>query len=325
MAHFFKKYFLENIQRKLFALLCALVIWFTINSSITSTRVFTRVPVRIVNLPADKTIRGLMPNGMLDRKLSLTLTGTRVVIEKLDSTDFEVVIDAADKGDEWVVQITKKNLVSLNPDVELLHNISSVSHSEFVIHLCRLVTEKVPVLVLPPRGEPPEGYQLLDVWPQKLYHVISGPEEDVKRLQEQGLEITFDISSITKEELDLLRSDEYGDTDEVSFYVPESWKRVEIPFLNNSTQMLNGQDAKNLRIDFLREDLMPIEEKIPVRIFYPPNLLNEFNPQTLSIIPSEYVTIDNKVALINTRLYVKDVSKLFLDIVRNRMEILSIR
>lgn len=324
MEQFFKKLFLENINRKLFSLVCAIVIWVTISHSITSTRVFTRVPLRIVNLPAEKTVHGLMPNGVLDRKLTLTLTGTKEVIDKLESSDFEVVIDAADKGDEWVVQITKKNLVSLNPDVELLHNVTSVAHTEFVIHLCRLVTEKVPVIVLPPTGEPPEGYQVLDVWPQKLFHIVSGPEEDVKNLQEQGLELSFDISSITKEDLDALRGDEFGDADEVSYFVPESWKRVQIPFLNNVSQTINGQEARHLRIDFLRKEFMSIEERVPVHLFYPPNMLKDINPETLVVGASSLVNIVDGIPYISVPLYVNEVSKLFLDLVRDRIELVLV-
>lgn len=324
MENLFKKCFLENIPRKLFALLCALVIWITINNSITSTRVFTRVPIRIVNLPADKTICGLMPNSILDRKITLTLTGTKRVIEKLDSTDFEVVIDAANKGDEWIVQVSKKNLVSLNPEIDLLHSITDVSHSELIIHLSRLVTAKVPVWVLPPKGEAPEGYQFLDVWPQKLYHVISGPEEYIKQLQEEGLPLKMNLSSITKEDLDLLRSDEFGDADEVSFFVPDNWKKVEIPFLNNALQSINGQEAKHLRLDFLREELTPLKEKIPVHLFFPTSLLQEYNPQTIRLISSPCIIMEKGVAFINKRLYVSDVSRGFLDVVRDHLEILLI-
>ena len=265
-----------------------------------------------------------MPNGVLDRKLTLTLTGTKEIIDKLESSDFEVVIDAADKGDEWVVQITKKNLVSLNPDIELLHNVTAVSHNEFVLHLCRLVTEKVPVIVLPPKGEPPEGYQVLDVWPQKLYHIVSGPEEDVKNLQEQGLELSFDISSITKEDLDALRGDEFGDADEVSYFVSEGWKRVQIPFLNNVYQNINGQEARHLRIDFLRKEFMSIEARVPVHLFYPPNMSYEFNPETLKVAPSEMVSIVKEIPYINVPLYVNEVSKLFLDLVRDRIELVLV-
>lgn len=265
-----------------------------------------------------------MTNGTLDRKLTITLTGSRAVIEKMDASDFEAVIDAADKGDEWVVQISKKNLVSLYPDIDLLHNITNVSHNEFVIRLCPLITARIPIWVAMPKGEPPEGYQFLDVWPQKLSHFVSGPEEDVKKMMHDGLELILDMSSITKEELDVLRSDEFGDTDEVSYFVPDSWKKVSIPFLNAAPQMINGTEAKHLRIEFLREELMPVKDKIPIRLFYPPSLLQEFNPHSFRLVPSECVTMEKGLAFLNTPLYVKGVSQLFLNLVRDHIEILLI-
>ncbi len=324
MEGLFKKLIVDNFQKKFFSLLAAVAIWIFVNNSITSTKVFTRVPIRVVNLPVDKTIRGLMPNGVLERKMTITLTGTRDVIDRLDSQDFEVVIDASDKGDEWVVQVSKKNLVSLNPDIELMHNITHLSHGEFVIHLSRLITEKIPVYIMPPKGEPPEGYQFLDIWPQKLFHVVSGPEEDVKRLQEQGLEICFDLSTVSKDDLDSLSGDSPQAPDEVSFIVPESWKKVRIPFLNNSLQSINGQEAKHLRIDFLRKSLLQIDLRVPVRIFYPVSTINRINPQVLSLEALGIIMNDRSVSLIDSPLYVSDVSRLFLDIVKDRIEVVIV-
>ncbi|MGR3951858.1 MAG: hypothetical protein QRY74_02955 [Chlamydia sp.] len=320
----FKKLIVGDFQRKLFSLFIAIAIWIFVNNSITSTRVFARVPVRIVNLPADKTIRGLMPNGILDRRMTITLTGTKDVIDRLDSQDFEIVIDTSDKGDEWVVQVSKKNIVSLNPDVELIHNIAHLSHSEFVIHLSKLVTEKVPVFISPPKGEPPEGYQVLDIWPQKLSQVVSGPEEDVKILQQQGIEITFDLSAVSKDELDSLTDDQKNGADEVSFLVPESWKKVRIPFLNNSLQLLNSQESKQLRIDFLRKSILPLEIKLPVRIYYPTTLLDKVNPETLFLMEGGLLAVENGVMILSTPLYVHDVSRLFLDIVKDRIELVLV-
>jgi len=324
MEGIFKKLIVGNFQRKLFSVFVALAIWIFVNNSITSTRVFTRVPIRVVNLPADKTIRGLMPNGVLERKMTITLTGTKDVIDRLDSQDFEVVIDASDKGDEWVVQVSKKNIVSLNPDIELMHNITHLSHSEFVIHLSKLITEKVPIFMLPPKGEPPEGYQFLDIWPQKLYQVVSGPEEDVKSLQEQGLEITFDLGNVSKEDLDALSGGAEDTPDEVSFIVPDSWKKVRIPFLNNSLQLVNGQEAKQLRIDFLRKSILQLDVRIPVRIYYPTPLLDKINPESLSLRSGGLLTDEKGVMILATPLYVNDVSRLFLDIVKDRLEVVLV-
>jgi hypothetical protein len=322
MEAFLKKLFFENFKRKVFSLAVAIVIWMVVSSSITTTHVFPRIPVRVVNLPPNKTIRGLTPDGFMERKITVTLTGTKEVLDRIGPNDFEVVIDASNKGDEWVAQIGTKNLVSLNPDVEFVNAIQQVSYSEFIIRLCRLVTDRIPVFVLPPKGQPPEGYQFLDVWPQKLYQNVSGAEEDLKQLQEEGIELTFDLSLVSREELDSLRSE--GNDDEVSFFVPESWKKVRVPFPRNSEQVLNCPEARQLRIDFLHKDLLSVEGLIPLRIFYPFSTIDVFNPTTLQIRPSKLLKTIDDVLVVNKRLFASDVSRLFLDIVRDRIEIVLV-
>lgn len=310
----------SNFQHKVFALLAAIVIWAVVNKSITSTRVFTRVPIRIVNIPADKTIRGLMPNNILDKRITLTLTGTREVIDRLDTQDFEVVLDAADKNDEWIVHVGKKNLVSLNPDVDLMRNVSQVTHGELVIQICPLITEKIPVFILPPRGESPEGYQFLDVWPHKLTHIVSGPEDDVKKLQEKGIELIFDLGNITKADLDQLRAEEGNDSDEVSYFVPDAWKKVQIPFLNKMRQEINGPEARHLRIDFLRKESLPLDRPVPVRVFYPLSTIATINPETLPLAGGNTLSREESESVITQPLFAEDVSRLFLDVVRDRLE-----
>jgi hypothetical protein len=320
METFIKNFLTKNWQRKFISLLAAIIVWTIVSASITTTRVFTRIPVRIVNLPPHKTIRGLMPDGFLDKRITITLTGSKDVIDRLGSQDFEVVVDASDKGDEWVAKITKNNLLCLNPDVHLVHSIRALTHSELVIRLCPLVTAKIPVFVRLPKEEPPEGYQFLDVWPQKLYHVISGPEEDIRQLQEDGLELNLDLMKITPEQLDALRGDGPGD-DEVAFFVPDVWKKVAIPFLHNAIQTINGQEARQLRIDFLYKAVFPIDGPVPIRLFYPGSTLSMFNPSFLSLQPNKCVVYEKGVFLFDQKLYVSDVSRLFLDIVRDRLEI----
>ena len=323
METFIKDLFTKNWQRKLFSLLAAAIIWTIVSASITTVRVFSRVPIRIVNLPANKTIRGLMPDGILDRRITLTITGTKDVLDRLTPADFEVVLDASGKGDEWIARISKNNIVSLNPEVHLLHAIRQVTHGEMIFHLCPLVTKKIPVFVRPPREEAPEGYMFLDVWPQKLYQTVSGPEDDVKKLQEEGLELDFDLTQISSEQLDSLQG-QGADEDEVSFFVPEGWKKVRIPFLHNVVQPLNSPEARQLRIDFLHKALLPIDGGIPIRLFFPRATLSSLNPATLALQPNDFVKTDKGVYNITQRLFVSEVSKLFLDIVRDRLEVIIV-
>jgi len=316
--------FWHNWQRKLFALVAALIVWFFVGHSITETKTIRNVPIRISNLPSDKTIIGLLPNGILNKRINLILSGSKDVIEEVEPGDLEVNIDASSiDHNDWIVQINKKNLVSLNPNIDIVSNINSVSHTEFVIKLNRLVTANIPVQVLVSKGESPPGYAFLDVWPQKLMQVVSGPEEQIQKLQAKGLQLVLDLNEISKGDLDSIKSPyQPVENNEISFPVPSKWKKVRIPIRNHNLEALNDPDAQYLRIDFLRQELLPVETKLPIRIFFPTLNLKAMNPDSVSIAEKEgVVAFDNGVSLFQPQLYVKNVSRLFLDVVRNYLSL----
>lgn len=312
-------FFLHNWQRKLVALLTALIVWIFVNHSIYETKTISNVPIRIINLPADKTIPGLLPNGMLSRRITLTLTGSKDVIDEIEPSDLEVLLDASTADtDEWVVQVSKKNLVSLNPSIDLPRHITQVEHSIFVIKLSRLVTAKVALTIDTPTGEPPQGYEYLDIWPQHIYQTVSGPEEEIQQLKAKGLEITFDLSEISKSELDAVKSTGYND--EISFSIPKKWKQVAVPFLH-TYEDLNDPEALTMRIDFLRKEFLPFAVDIPIRVFYSLEDLNKINPQTSSLAFNDIIQKKFGIAVFTKPVFAKEVSRLFIDVVRNSIEI----
>lgn len=315
--------FIHNWQRKLVALLTAIVIWLFVNHSINETATISNVPIRIINLPADKTIQGLLPNGILSRRITLTLTGSKDVVEELEPGDLEVLLDASTAdNDDWIVNVSKKNLVSLNPSIDLVQHISQINHSEFVIKLSKLVTAKIPLTVESPKGSPPQGYEYLDIWPQHMTQTISGPEEDIQKLKEKGLEITFDLSEITKADLDAIKSNVRND--EISFPIPKKWKQIVIPFRPGSSEELNDPEAQNLRIDFLRKEFIPFDKEIPVRIFYPLDDQDKLNPETFSLGMNDDIQKKNGISTFTKPLFAAEVSRLFLDVVRNSIEIVIV-
>lgn len=314
------RFFFHNWQRKLLGLLTAIVIWLFVNHSINSSKTIANVPVRIINLPSDKTISGLLPNGMLTKRIALTLTGTMDVIEELEAGDLEVVLDASTaSNDEWIVQISKKNLVSLNPSIDLRHHITQVDHTDFVIKLSRLITAKIPVAVTKPIGNAPQGYDYLDIWPEFLMQTVSGPEEDIQKLKEKGLEITFDLRDITKAELDAIKSSNHND--EINFPIPKKWKQISIPFHNNNFEELNDSEAQNLRIGFLRKEFLPLDKEIPIRVFYPLNEIEKINPLTYALETSDDIIKTNGVTILHKPLFAREVSRLFIEVIRNSIEI----
>ena len=59
--------FVSNRAQNLLSLTLAILIWIFVHHSITATKTLSSIPIRITNLPADMTIHGLQPNGVLDQ------------------------------------------------------------------------------------------------------------------------------------------------------------------------------------------------------------------------------------------------------------------
>lgn len=312
--------FIHQWQRKVVALLTATIIWIFVNHTITDTKTIPFVPIRVINLPTDKIIPGLQPNGFLSKRLTLTVNGTKDVIEQLEPGDLEVLLDVSNQPNEAVIQITKKNLVSLNPSLNLLKHITSINPIEYILKMSPILIEKIPIIIHKPTGEAPKGYSFLDIWPKILYQTVSGPQEQVLSLKSEGFEITFNLNDITQEQLDALRSNAPYD-DEVSFYVPEQWKKVVIPFSTRGLEPINDPDAKTLIIDFLRQQLIPLKNNLPLHVFYPLKYIDTLNPKTYALAPSSFIEFRNDIPILNLSLHVSHVSKLFLEIVRDNIEL----
>lgn len=320
MESLINKLFFHQWQRKLVALLTATVIWFFVNHSILSSKTIPSVPIRVINLPTDKTIPGLLPNGFLSKRTTLTLSGTKDVIDQLEPGDVEIILDISNLPNDGIVQITKKNLVSLNPNINLPVHITSISHPEFVIKMSPILTEQIPIVIHSPIGEAPKGYEFLDIWPLHLTQTVSGPQEQVLNLKNQGLELAFNLNDITKEQLDALQSNGLYD-DEVNFYIPDPWKKVNLSFFSRGSESINDPEAKNLQITFLRQQMLPIKNALPIHVFYPLQHSATINPNTYGLASSPFIQFNNHIPILTVPLLASNVSKLFLEIVKDNIEI----
>ncbi len=327
MRTLLRDFFLENWPRKAIAIGLAVIIWFVVNHSLTTTRIFSNVPVRIINLPAGKTVEGMQSNGLLTKRISLTLSGNKDLLDEITANDLEVVIDGTDASNEFSIAIQKKNLISLNPEMDIASGINRISAATLFIRPMRLVTEKIPVIVTGPVGEAPRGYQFLDIFPYRLYLTVSGPEKVIKQLKDRELRLTFNLNEVSRAQLDNLADANSGsekNTDEVSFLVPENWKQINIPALSDNPFTIDDPDAKLLRIDFIRRNLLPIDMPIPVTLFYPSEYISTLNPTTLQLAPNELLQNNWGTLMITKPLSVKGVSRLFLEIVRDMIQIVII-
>lgn len=325
MMKFFRWVFIENWQRKFISFLLAIAIWLIVNYSITVTKVVSNIPVRVINLPQEKTIEKMQVNGTLLDRIELTITGNATVLEDLSAKDLEIVLDAHGKPNEWIANISKKQLVSLNAEIDVNKSISKViPKSDLIIKQAKLVSEKIPILVTHPIGEAPKGYQFLDVWPYQLYLTVKGPEETVKQLKTRGLKLTFNLNNISKDELDALQSTKQGQTDEISFFVPNSWKKINAASLSEAPLEIDDPLANALRIDFSRQHLLPIGTPLPVTIFFPPKYCATLNPETYTLAVNDFVVKKNGIKMITAPLFAQGVSRTFLEAVKDMIQLVVI-
>lgn len=320
-----KTWFLQNWLRKVISILLAIIIWFMVDQSLTTTRSINNVPIRILNIPENKTIDGIQSNGFLTKRISLTITGKKTLLEDLSSNDIEVVIDAANKPDEFISTITKKNISSNNPELNVAQDINKVTAKNFIIRLSNLTKDKIPIFITPPIGEPPKGYQFLDIWPYQIYLTVSGPEEIVKQLKARGLKLTFNLNDISKADLDKLQSHTtHLRNDVVSYFVPSQWKQIYLPTLSKNPVQIDDPDAKYLRIDFIRSELLPLNQNIPVSLFVPTMYRTVPGIEKLNFMKTDLISRQNGVFLLTEQLYAKGVTDLFIEVVKDMIQLVVI-
>ena len=322
MRTLLKKLFVNHWPRKCVSFMLAIIIWFFMNKSLTTTKTINNIPVRIENIPAGKTVEGIQPNGFLNRKINLTLVGNKGFLDHLNGTDLQVVFDATDQEGEWIATVTRKNLRPNHSNLNIAQRISRVSQQNFIIKLTKLVSDKISIMITQPIGEAPLGYQLIDIWPHQLTITVTGPEDSIKKLKTRGLNLTFNLNNITKGALDALRaSSTQGHSDVISFYVPNGWKYISIPSLSHVPIAINDPNAQLLRIDFLRSEMLKLHESIPISLYFPLNIVKTIQPSKINLIPSHGIENRQGINRTTQTLYAKGVSPLFLDIIKDRIEI----
>ncbi|QVL57148.1 MAG: hypothetical protein KFB93_07135 [Simkaniaceae bacterium] len=322
MKTLLKSLFINNWPRKCLSIILAMIIWFVVNKSLTTTKTISNVPVKIENIPPGKTVEGIQSNGLLNRRVNLTLSGNKGILDDLNANDLQVVFDASGQEGEWIATIMRKNLRADSSNINISQGISRVSQQNFIIKLTKLVSEKIPIIITPPIGEAPSGYQFVDIWPYQLNITVSGPEDIVKKLKNRGLNLTFNLNDITRTKLDELRSNSTkGHSDVVSYYVPNAWKLISIPSLSPTPIEINDPDARFLRIDFLRYEMLKLSSPIPVSLYFPPNAVGTISPSKVNLVPNNTVENRSGIKMITETLYAKGVSALFLDVVKDMLEI----
>lgn len=319
MISLLRNIFIRNWHRKLISLILAIIIWFVVDQSLTTTKTIGSIPIKIVNIPEGKTITGLQSTGHLNNRHLLIVTGKKSHIEDLKASDLEIVLNAAGASDEWIVGIEKKHLVSLNPELNIEGHISKVLANTVSIKFVPLTKEKISIYVTQPIGEAPRGYQFLDIWPYHLNLTVEGPEDVLKKLKSRGIKLTFNLNDIPLSEIERIGVNRTKDV--VTYYIPDKWKTIHLPSISEKPLQIDDPDGKLLRIDFLRSDSIPIKFDIPVVFFASPDHLSTVNPSHLSLMNNSLVSMKKGIKILNKALYTKGVSELFVKAIQDMVAI----
>ncbi|NGX31553.1 MAG: hypothetical protein K940chlam8_00926 [Chlamydiae bacterium] len=323
MKSLLKRFLVENWQRKLVALIVAVTVWIVVDHSIKTTKTFPNVQVRVMNLSENYTIKGMQPNGLLSKTISLTLSGKRNVIKNLSSDQLEVVLNAENQTSEkWPVQITRNNITSTNSDVDLTKALSNVESKPFNILPVLTQTAKIPVFISYPSGDPPFGYEYAGTYPKKTFATVRGTETQLKHLKETGLSVSFDLTKITKKELDEIESKKSKQKELISFAIPRSWKKIRLPFAPYSEIEIDDPDANDLTMSFLRAQLLPLGQSVQVVLFFGNVDHTQINPTNIQLQLNEFVIKKNGLYFLNTPLFAANVSNRFIEVCRNNLCIL---
>lgn len=318
MISVLKRIFINNWPRKIISLILAIIVYFVINQSLTTTKTVSRVSMRVINLPEDRTIDGIASNGRLSKQIDLTLSGYSHIINKLSSRDFEIVIDASNKDGEWIPTISGKNLHATNTNVNVQKSIKSVEYKKFILRTEELVSEKIQVQITKPVGIAPRGFSYVDTWPYRLYMTVRGPKHVIERLREKGIRHTFNLSDIARADLLAIES---KNKDVVTYPVNNHWKEIYIPELSDEPIAIDDANAKYLRIEFLRTDAIPISTPIPIDLFFLPRTADQLNPTKARLSTNDMVVVKNGTKILAKPVFAKGVSKNFIDIVKDYLEI----
>ncbi len=320
MITLLKKFFIDNWQRKLLALILAMIIWIVVNHYMSLSTTIRNVSIKVKNIPKGKTVEGVQSDGTLQKKISINVLGNKDIIQSLQSKDVEIVLDASRTKGRWNAAITKDHLVFLNQHIDA-RSIKQVSAQNIELKTVPMISEKVPVFVSKPIGDPPRGYKFLDIIPYRLFLNITGPETEVKKLKQEGVKLTFNLDRISRDDLDRLQDEREIDQDGVSYLVPDHLKKIHIPSLSKYPFEIDDVRADDLKINFVKQKLLKIASPIPVSVFFSHKLTRKQHQKKYLLQPNQFLQLKNGIHIINTQLYAKGISPLFAEIVKDMIQI----
>jgi len=317
MKSLLKRIFIDNWQRKIFSAVLAMIVWMIVNHSLTTHKQFSNIPVKIYNLPKGKTVEGLQDNGYLNENIDITIKGNQKYLEKITKADLEIAIDAAKHDTSKIQSITKFDIPYYINNREAHKAIKDIKAPDFKIEYSNLITETIPIYISPPIGDAPEGFVFLDVVPNKISIRVQGTKKQLHELKKRKHKLHLNLNDITKEVLsNEMKQDHFESSGEVTYFVPDKWKIIDLPELGRHCVPINDPRAEKLHMTFMPSSLHRIDHDIPITLFFPEHIQQSIENRNLHFADNEFIYNKGGHAFIKGPFYVKDVNAAFVDVVK---------
>jgi YbbR domain-containing protein len=191
----------HRLGAKLFATVCAFVLWFFVNAGERETQVMP-FPIEFRNLPE----RSIQTNPDRVDTVAVRLNGPGPLLASLDTKRSPIVLDLshAEIGTDFRLKV-RDEMIRIPRGVRIL----DIEPSRIPVRLERVKRVSVPV-TLAPVGEPRDGYkvQTLKAVPDKVQ--VSGPASLVDRLtalETEPFDLT-DLAASAQRTVGLVRADQ---------------------------------------------------------------------------------------------------------------------
>lgn len=181
---------LENWALKLLSLVFAVVLWFFVMGEQKMELQYS-VPLELKNIP-----KGLMVANEVPSTVDVRISGPRTLLNSVRPSDISIAVDLRDLQPG----LTSFKRLEERLNIPSALKVTRVSPSFVDIKLERIKDKAVPVQVVL-AGEPPEGYQVVNVktTPQRV--TVTGAESEIKNVTEvltepvdlQGVKESFSL------------------------------------------------------------------------------------------------------------------------------------
>ncbi len=176
MRRLVREYILENWTLKVTALLLAMMLWLIVRSEPGLQRVIRGVPLE-VQLPRHMEITREDPTSV-----EVTVRGAALsdlLLNQPVPTTCMVDLSGAKEG-EHVITLTPENVkITKGSGIE----VTQVQPSRVILTLERTISKEVPIVV-PVRGEPVRGFEILERASRPATATITGPRSHIEGIRE---------------------------------------------------------------------------------------------------------------------------------------------